>query len=192
MEATDPIQQAAATKEAPEPSAEVLATFAEIGEEVNASLDLDEVLAHTAALIKRHIDYELFGVLMADEEGTYLKHRFAVGYPPGLAENLRVPIGQGITGTAAATGHPVRVSDVTQDPRYINAIDSVRSELAVPLMFRGKCVGVLDIPEPASGLLHEGSATHIVAAGEPAVGGGGKCAVVPGSAGAGGNAAGAE
>jgi len=123
----------------------VLATFAEIGEEVNASLDLDEVLAHTAALIKRHIDYEMFGVLMADEEGAYLTHRFAIGYPPGLAENLRVPIGQGITGTAAATGHPVRVSDVSQDPRYINAIDSVRSELAVPLMFRGKCVGVLDI-----------------------------------------------
>ena len=44
--------------------AEVLATLAEIGEEVNASLDLDEVLARTAALIKRHIDYEIFGVLM--------------------------------------------------------------------------------------------------------------------------------
>ena len=145
MEATDPKLQTTPRTEIPETSAEVLATFAEIGEEVNASLDLDEVLAHTAVLIKRHIDYEMFGVLMADEEGAYLKHRFAIGYPPGLAENLRVPIGQGITGTAAATGHPVRVSDVSQDPRYINAIDSVRSELAVPLMFRGKCVGVLDI-----------------------------------------------
>jgi sigma-B regulation protein RsbU (phosphoserine phosphatase) len=145
MEATDPKLQTTPRTEIPETSAEVLATFAEIGEEVNASLDLDEVLAHTAVLIKRHIDYEMFGVLMADEEGAYLKHRFAIGYPPGPAENLRVPIGQGITGTAAATGHPVRVSDVSQDPRYINAIDSVRSELAVPLMFRGKCVGVLDI-----------------------------------------------
>ena len=145
MEATDPKLQTAPPAENPETSAEVLATFAEIGDEVNVSLDLDEVLAHTAVLIKRHIDYELFGVLMADEEGAYLTHRFAIGYPPGLAENLRVPIGQGITGTAAATGHPVRVSDVSQDPRYINAIESVRSELAVPLMFRGKCVGVLDI-----------------------------------------------
>jgi sigma-B regulation protein RsbU (phosphoserine phosphatase) len=126
-------------------SAEVLATFTEIGEEVNASLDLDEVLARAAALIKRHIDYEFFGVLMVDCDGNCLRHRFAVGYPPGLAENLRIPIGQGITGTAAATGHSVRVGDVTQDPRYINAIDTVRSELAVPLMFRGTCTGVLDI-----------------------------------------------
>jgi len=141
MEATDPKIQTDAAASNPE----VVATLAEIGQEVNASLDLDEVLSHAAVLIKRHIDYELFGVLMVDEDGAYLTHRFAIGYPPGLAENLKVPIGQGITGTAARTGHPVRVSDVTQDPRYINAIDSVRSELAVPLMFRGKCVGVLDI-----------------------------------------------
>src|SRR5271166_2916610 len=141
MEATDPKTQSELTTNSPE----VVATLAEIGEEVNASLDLDEVLAHAAVLIKKHIDYELFGVLMVDKDGAYLTHRFAIGYPPGLAENLKVPIGQGITGTAARTGHPVRVSDVSQDPRYINAIDAVRSELAVPLMFRGKCVGVLDI-----------------------------------------------
>src|SRR5262250_1043068 len=124
-------------------SAEVLATLAEIGEEVNASLDLDEVLSRTAALIKKHIDYEIFGVLLIDEGA--LKHRFAIGYPRELAANLVIPLGQGITGTAAVTGHAVRVSDVSKDSRYINAIDSVRSELAVPLMIQGSCIGVLDI-----------------------------------------------
>ena len=130
---------------ATEVSAEVMATLTEIGEEVNASLDLDEVLARTAALIKRHIDYEIFGVLMFEGDGSYLKHRFAIGYPRELVENLRIPVGQGISGTAAATGHSVRVADTLTDPRYINAIDSVRSELAVPLMLRNRCVGVLDI-----------------------------------------------
>src|SRR5580698_7500775 len=141
--------QAAATEttstEKTEISAEVLSTLAEIGEEVNSSLDLDEVLARTAALIKRHIDYEIFGVLMFEGDGSYLKHRLSIGYSPDLAANLRVPLGQGITGTAAATGHSVRVGDTSKDPRYINAIESVRSELAVPLMLQGKCVGVLDI-----------------------------------------------
>jgi len=141
MATTNPNIQAALATDSPE----VVATLAEIGAEVNASLDLDEVLAHAAVLIKKYVDYELFGVLMVDKDSSYLTHRFAIGYPPGLAENLKVPIGQGITGTAAKTGHPVRVADVSQDARYINAIDSVRSELAVPLMFRGKCVGVLDI-----------------------------------------------
>src|SRR4029077_17366522 len=133
----------AALDGAAEVSAELLSTMAEIAEEVNSSLDLDEVLARTAALIKRHIDYEIFGVLMI--EGSYLRHRFSIGDPRELADNLRVPLGQGITGTAAATGHSVRVSDTSKDTRYINAIDSVRSELAVPLMLQGKCVGVLDI-----------------------------------------------
>ena len=128
-----------------EVSAEVLATLTEIGEEVNASLDLDEVLARTAALIKRHIDYEIFGVLMFEGDGSYLKFRFSIGYPRELSENLRIPVGQGITGAAAATGHPVRVADTLTDPRYINAIENVRSELAVPLMLRNRCVGVLDI-----------------------------------------------
>jgi len=145
MNPTGTHPQTTSAESAPEISAEVLTTLAEIGEEVNSSLDLDEVLARTAALIKRHIDYELFGVLLPDGDGGYLKHRFAIGYPRDLAENLRVPIGQGITGTAAASGHSVRVADTSKDPRYINAIDSVRSELAVPLMLQGKCIGVLDI-----------------------------------------------
>jgi sigma-B regulation protein RsbU (phosphoserine phosphatase) len=145
MNATGSNPPTQATTEQSDVSAQVLATLSEIGEEVNASLDLDEVLSHTALLIKRHIDYEFFGVLLLDETGSYLTHRFAIGYPPGLAENLRIPVGQGITGTAVSTGQPVRVSDTSQDPRYINAIESVKSELAVPLLFRGKCVGVLDI-----------------------------------------------
>src|ERR1700747_2991903 len=99
--------------------AEVLATLAEIGEEVNASLDMDEVLARTAALIKRHIDYEIFGVLIVEDDGKHLKHRFSIGYPRELAETLVIPFGQGITGTAAASGHPLRVGDTSADPRYI-------------------------------------------------------------------------
>jgi phosphoserine phosphatase RsbU/P len=126
-------------------SAEVLQTLAEIGEEVNASLNLDEVLARSAALIKRHIDYEIFGVLLLEEDGGYLKNRFSIGYPPALADSLHIPLGEGITGSAAATGQAVRVGDVSKADHYINAIESVRSELAVPLMLQGKCIGVLDI-----------------------------------------------
>jgi sigma-B regulation protein RsbU (phosphoserine phosphatase) len=145
MNPTEAHTDTLAASPAPEFSPELLATLTEIGEEVNASLDLDEVLARTAALIKRHIDYEIFGVLMVEGDGSYLKHRFSIGYPRELVDDLRIPLGQGITGTAASTGHSVRVGDTTQDPRYINAIESVRSELAVPLMLQNRCVGVLDI-----------------------------------------------
>ena len=125
--------------------AEILATLVELGEEINASLDLDEVLQKTAALVKRLINYEIFGVMLVDEVSRRLYHRFTFGYGKEESKDWQIPIGQGITGTAAATGRAVRVADVRQDPRYINLIDSVRSELAVPLIVKGQAIGVLDI-----------------------------------------------
>ena len=100
----------------------------------------------------------------------YLRHRFAIGYPRELADNLRIPLGQGITGTAAATGHSVRVSDITKDSRYINAIDSVRSELAVPLMIQGKCIGVLDIQSNHLDYFTRDQQSHLDAARQPTCG----------------------
>src|SRR3990170_4204375 len=113
----------AAPAESQKYTAEALPILVEIGEEINASLDLDEVLARTAALIKRLIDYEIFTVMLLEDAG-YLYHRFAIGYRPEVAEHWRIPLGQGITGTAAASRQAVRVSDVSKDPRYINANDS--------------------------------------------------------------------
>jgi sigma-B regulation protein RsbU (phosphoserine phosphatase) len=125
--------------------AEVLATLVEIGEEINSSLDLDEVLKKTAALVKRLIDFEVFGVLLVDESMHRLYHRFTIGYGDEAGKEWVIPIGQGITGTAAATGRAVRVPDVREDPRYINIVDAVRSEMVIPLMVKGQAIGVLDI-----------------------------------------------
>lgn len=124
---------------------QALATLAEIGEEINALLDLDEVLSKSAALIKHLIDYEIFAVLLLDEPTGQLYFHFAIGHQKEVVESWRIPVGQGVTGTAAATGQAVRVPDVNQYPGYLNALDTVRSELAVPLMVKGKCIGVLDI-----------------------------------------------
>src|SRR5271155_2891579 len=52
---------------------------------------------------------------------------------PSHAADLKLRVGQGITGWVARTGKPARVGDVRQDPRYIKLRDNVRSELAVPL-----------------------------------------------------------
>src|SRR5215472_9293056 len=137
MDSTKPI----AASELP---AEVLATMAEIGEHINASLNLDEVLAHSAEQIKRLIDYEIFAVLLLDENSRELNFRFAIGHRQEVVETWRIPVGQGIIGTAAATGRPVRVSDVRKDSRYLNALDAVQSELAVPLSVQGRVVGVIE------------------------------------------------
>jgi phosphoserine phosphatase RsbU/P len=124
---------------------EVLPAMAEIGQEINASLNLDEVLSRAAALVKQLVNYEIFAVLLLDEGTNQLYFRFAIGHRQEVVENWKVPIGEGITGAAAALGRAVRVSDVRQDSRYLNALDGVQSELAVPLMLKGQVIGVLDI-----------------------------------------------
>ena len=126
-------------------SPEVLATLVEIGEEVNSSLDLDEVLKKAAALVRKLVPYEIFAVLLLDELSNELHFRFAIGYSRDVVETWRIPVGKGITGTAVETKQPVLVGDVRSDPRYLSAVELVRSEIAVPLMLAGRAIGVLDI-----------------------------------------------
>jgi len=129
----------------PEIPAETLAILAEISNEINASLNLDEVLASAAAQIRKLIDYEIFAVLLPVEGTNDLYVRFAIGHRAEVVEHWRIPIGDGIIGAAAEMGEAVRVADVTKDPRYLAAAEEVRSELAVPLIVRGRVIGVLDI-----------------------------------------------
>jgi sigma-B regulation protein RsbU (phosphoserine phosphatase) len=124
---------------------DVLATLSEIGEEISSSLDLDKVLGRVASLVKRLMDSETLGVLLLDPQTQTLSYRFASGYKPAIVDNWRIPVGQGIPGLAAATKSPVRVADLRQDPRHLEVLDSARSELAVPLVFRSQVIGVLDI-----------------------------------------------
>jgi GAF domain-containing protein len=58
---------------------------------------------------------------------------------------MRTHPGAGISGWVMQHGQLVRSGDVTNDPRYIKALEDVNSELCVPLISRGKTIGVLDI-----------------------------------------------
>ena len=66
------------------------------------------------------------------------------GLPPN-AWQLRLRLGEGITGWVARAGKPARVGDVSKDPRYIMVQPNVRSELAVPLEVSGQVRGVLNV-----------------------------------------------
>src|SRR6187455_1253715 len=50
---------------------------------------------------------------------------------PAQAADLKLRVGEGITGWVARTGKPARVGDVQKDPRYVMLRPEVRSELAV-------------------------------------------------------------
>ena len=61
---------------------------------------------------------------------------------------VRIPVGAGVCGTAAATLEPQRVADVHAFPGHIVCDEASRSELVVPLLIDGSLVGVLDIDSP--------------------------------------------
>ena len=126
--------------------AEAFETLAEIGREVAAILELDELFARIAQLTKRLIDYRTFGILLLNEEGE-LEMKHAVHYGE-RGEVPRVRLGEGLVGYAALHRDAVLVSDVSQDPRYIKLVPDVRSELAIPLLIKDRCIGVVDLESP--------------------------------------------
>ena len=126
--------------------AEAFETLAEIGREVASILDLDELFARIAQLTRRVIDYRTFGILLLNEDEE-LEMKLAVQYGEKV-EVPRVKLGEGVVGYAALHREPVLVSDVSQDPRYISIVPDVRSELAIPLLIKDRCIGVVDLESP--------------------------------------------
>src|SRR5262245_29957320 len=126
---------------------DTLETLAEIGREMSSILDLDALLTRIASLTKKLIDYRTFGILLLDEATNDLEMKLAVRYGKE-AESKHVRLGEGLVGWAALHKEPVLVSDVSQDPRYMNWVDDARSELVIPMLIKDRCIGVFDLESP--------------------------------------------
>ena len=103
------------------------------------------MLANVAEIVQKVLPYDLFAILLYNERRQDLRIRYGVGHREEVVRNLSIALGEGITGTAAARREPVLVGDVRTDSRYLNTVDAVRTELAVPMTARGKLVGVIDL-----------------------------------------------
>ncbi len=123
---------------------ELLDFLLEVSTVTSQTLDLDELLANVSEIVKRVIPGELLAILLYSEKRRELRIRYARGHREEV-QNWSIPLGQGITGAAALTREAVLVPDVRSDPRYLNAVEAVRTELAVPMIARRKLVGVIDM-----------------------------------------------
>ena len=74
-----------------------------------------------------------------------LQHRFSLRFKESVQLKHEIPLGVGLVGYAAEHGQAVLVPDVSKDPRYIKANPETRSELCIPLIYKDKVIGVLDI-----------------------------------------------
>jgi sigma-B regulation protein RsbU (phosphoserine phosphatase) len=125
--------------------AELLDFLLDVSDATSDSLDLDRVLSNVASYVKDVIPYDLLAIFLYNERLRGLKIRHAIGHREEIVRNLVIKLDEGITGAAASSRQPVLVGDVLNDPRYLPAVDAVRTELAVPMIARGKLVGIIDL-----------------------------------------------
>ena len=131
--------------------ARTLLLLNEIARELTSILNLDELLKHIGELLSRLIDYQMFSILLLDASGETLQHRFSIRFKENIQLKHDIPLGMGIVGYAARHRQSVLVPDVKKDPRYIPTNPETRSELAVPLIYKEKVIGVMDLEHTRKG-----------------------------------------
>src|SRR6184192_3549691 len=146
--------------------ARTLLLLNEIARELTSILNLDQLLKRIAELLSRLIDYQMFSILLLDASGEKLQHRFSLRFQENIQLKHDVPLGKGIVGHAAQHKHAVLVPDVSKDPRYVLSNPETRSELAVPLIYKDKVIGVLDLEHTRRGFFtddHKRTVTTLAA-----------------------------
>ncbi len=126
---------------------ETLETLAEIGREVAAILDLEQLLERVATLLHKVVTYRTFGIFLLDERRGLLEQKLAIRYGDH-AGFPHLKLGEGLIGHAALSKQVINVPDVSKDPRYIPWVEDCRSELAIPLLVKDRCIGVMDLESP--------------------------------------------
>lgn len=146
--------------------ARTLMLLNEIARELTSILNLDQLFKRIADLLSRLIDYQMFSILLLDSTGQKLQHRFALRFQETVQLKHEVPLGTGIVGAAAESRQAVLVPDVSKDPRYVLLNPETRSELAVPLIYKGTVIGVLDLEHTRRGFFtddHKRTVTTLAA-----------------------------
>jgi sigma-B regulation protein RsbU (phosphoserine phosphatase) len=135
--------------------ARTLLLLNEIARELTSILNVDELLKRIAELLNRIIDYQMFSILLLDETGEKLSHRFSLRFQENIHLKNDIPLGKGIVGAAASEKAAQLVPDVSKDARYVMANPETKSELAVPLIYKDKVIGVLDLEHTRRGFFTE-------------------------------------
>ena len=109
---------------------------------LNRESEADEVLRRAVDLLHDRFDeYSWVGIYVVEGDDLVL----GPWKGPEATEHVRIPIGQGICGAAAASGRTEIVDDVNADDRYLACFASTRSEIVVPIAYEGRVVGEIDI-----------------------------------------------
>ena len=135
--------------------AQTLEVLNEIAVELASILDLNPLLEKIGQLLRRLIDYQMFSILLLDQKGETLITRYSWRFGYSHAPMRRMSTNSGLVGAAVREWRTINVPDVSQDPRYIPMNPETRSELIVPLFYKARVIGVLDLEHTRPAFFNE-------------------------------------
>ncbi len=128
---------------------EVINQFATLLLNAKSTDDVVWTVAKNAIAQLGYLDCVIY---LLDEKEEYLIQRAAHGAKNpidlDILNPIKIKIGQGIVGAVAQTGRGEIVSDTTIDDRYILDDNMGLSEIAVPIVYLDKVIGVIDSEHP--------------------------------------------
>lgn len=128
---------------------EALSRIYALGQRISESTTVSEIVAGTLDFLAEQFGYPLALVFLDGRAGHLSVAGLRGAYAErGIAEGWEIPAGRGIVSWVARNKRFAVVHDVTTDPRYFEVLPGIRSEVAVPLLYAEKLVGVLSVESP--------------------------------------------
>jgi signal transduction histidine kinase len=126
-----------------------LLALSHISSAISGLRDLDTVLRIALDSVLRLINSDIGGILLLDEETNTLYYRVQSGLSAKYAEEMRMPIGEGIAGSVASSGESMILEDISQDPRaaYPDLVsrEGLKGFASIPLKTKDQVIGVMNI-----------------------------------------------
>jgi signal transduction histidine kinase len=127
---------------------DTLGLLLEMGQLLSSKLEISELLPTILRLASRVVAAQSGSLLLLDPGTQELYFDVALGLGE-QASKLRLKLGQGIAGTVAQTHKPEIINEPRADPRWSPKMDeqsgfTTRSILAVPMLLKGRLVGVVE------------------------------------------------
>ena len=123
--------------------------ISELGQHINAILDVDELISRAVRLIQETFGYYHVHVGLIEGDTVHLRAHAGVWQDEPVCNHcatLQLSLGQNaICSQVASSGAPLVVTDISREPRYLHPVNATGSGVVVPLQVKGRVIGLLDV-----------------------------------------------
>ncbi len=116
-----------------------------IGRLVDPTSDSTKILRSIVRESVRALRAASGSIALIDADRKVLDIEVAVNIDPKARREMKLRVGEGVTGHVAKTGRPLLVNDVTKSKRYVSIRKDIASEMAAALIIGGNVIGVLNV-----------------------------------------------